>query len=179
MHNILLYKEIKDIPINKIQECVSNATKIPVSVMLQKTRKREIVSARQISMSLSKRFNSYSLEKIGEKHGGKDHATVLHACKTIQNLLDTKDLAITRDYNDSLHYIKEWCNKQADLIKPTLSDLKRKEKLLVKELYEVRNYIHKFEYKPIDSSMIKTWIRNRVPLNTRELLLNLYKQSKI
>lgn len=53
-----------------------------------KTRKREIVQARQISMYLSKKYTDYSLSRIGDILGRKDHATVLHACKTISEQLE-------------------------------------------------------------------------------------------
>jgi len=54
-----------------------------------KTRKREIVQARQIAMFFSKNLTKSSLSTIGSLIGGKDHATVLHACKTINNLIET------------------------------------------------------------------------------------------
>jgi chromosomal replication initiator protein len=54
-----------------------------------KTRKREIVQARQIAMYFSKTFTKSSLAAIGSQIGGKDHATVLHACRTVANLKDT------------------------------------------------------------------------------------------
>jgi chromosomal replication initiation ATPase DnaA len=62
---------------------------IPVELMDSPTRKREIVQARQIAMFISKHRTKQSLAQIGLEIGDKDHATVLHACKTIQNLLDT------------------------------------------------------------------------------------------
>ena len=54
-----------------------------------KTRKREIVQARQIAMYFAKGMTKLSLATIGAQIGGKDHATVLHACKTVNNLIDT------------------------------------------------------------------------------------------
>jgi chromosomal replication initiator protein len=57
--------------------------------LLSNTRKREIVQARQIAMYLSKNYTKYSAVQIGAQIGGKDHTTVLHACKTVQNLMDT------------------------------------------------------------------------------------------
>jgi len=53
------------------------------------TRKREIVQSRQISMYFAKKLTKYSLAEIGYNIGGKDHATVLHAIKTVNNLIDT------------------------------------------------------------------------------------------
>jgi chromosomal replication initiator protein len=54
-----------------------------------KTRKREVVQARQISMYFSKKMTKSSLASIGAHCGGKDHATVLHACRTVNNLQET------------------------------------------------------------------------------------------
>ena len=60
-----------------------------VDVLQSKTRKREIVQARQIAMYFSKNLTSSSLSTIGSVIGGKDHATVLHAYKTVNNLAET------------------------------------------------------------------------------------------
>jgi chromosomal replication initiator protein len=62
---------------------------MPVESLQAKTRKREIVQARQIAMFFSKNMTKSSLASIGSQIGGKDHATVLHACKTVSNLKDT------------------------------------------------------------------------------------------
>lgn len=59
------------------------------NAMQSKTRKREVVQARQIAMTLSKYMTKASLQEIGNIIGQKDHATVLHAIKTIHNLIDT------------------------------------------------------------------------------------------
>ena len=52
------------------------------------SRKREIVQARQITMYLAKKHTSASFSRIGKVVGGKDHATVLHACKTVKDQMD-------------------------------------------------------------------------------------------
>jgi chromosomal replication initiator protein len=57
--------------------------------MKSKTRKREVVQARQIAMYFSKSLTKASLASIGAHCGGKDHATVLHACRTVNNLMET------------------------------------------------------------------------------------------
>jgi chromosomal replication initiator protein len=62
---------------------------MPVDSLLSKTRKREVVQARQIAMFFSKNLTKSSLASIGSQIGQKDHATVLHACKTVNNLMDT------------------------------------------------------------------------------------------
>ena len=65
---------------------------IPVEQVKSKTRKREIVQARQISMFLAKAFTKNSLKTIGEHFGGRDHTTVIHSCQTVKDLMDTDSL---------------------------------------------------------------------------------------
>jgi chromosomal replication initiator protein len=79
----------KEISIDYIQKVVCNYFNIPVDMIQSRTRKREIVQARQVAMFFSKSLTKSSLATIGSQIGGKDHATVLHACKTVNNLLDT------------------------------------------------------------------------------------------
>jgi chromosomal replication initiator protein len=85
----LVKNTTKELSIDYIQKVVSDYFNIPVELMHSKTRKREIVQARQISMYFSKSLTKSSLALIGSQIGGKDHATVLHACKTVNNLLET------------------------------------------------------------------------------------------
>lgn len=79
----------KEISIDYIQKIVCDYFNIPIDLVLSKTRKREIVQARQVAMFFSKSLTKSSLTTIGSRIGGKDHATVLHACKTVNNLIDT------------------------------------------------------------------------------------------
>jgi len=79
----------KNISIDYIQKIVCNYFNVPIDLIHSKTRKREIVQARQIAMYFSKSLTKASLTTIGSQIGGKDHATVLHACKTVNNLMDT------------------------------------------------------------------------------------------
>ena len=79
----------REITIDYIQKIVCDYYRIPIDLMQSKTRKREIVQARQVSMFFSKSMTKASLASIGSQIGGKDHATVLHACKTVNNLIDT------------------------------------------------------------------------------------------
>jgi len=62
---------------------------IPADAIKEKTRKREIVEARQVAMYLAKRNTKESLAVIGRNIGSKNHTTVLYACKTVDNLLET------------------------------------------------------------------------------------------
>ncbi|MCF0211981.1 MAG: chromosomal replication initiator protein DnaA [Bacteroidales bacterium] len=76
----------REITIDVIQKTVCDSLGVPVDSILSKTRKREIVQARQITMYFAKKLTNASLAVIGQQCGNKDHATVLHACKTIANL---------------------------------------------------------------------------------------------
>lgn len=89
----------REVSIDYIQKVVSDYFNMPVELMKSKTRKREIVQARQIAMYFSKKLTKSSLASIGMQCGGKDHATVLHACKTVNNLIDT-DKTFRKFIND-------------------------------------------------------------------------------
>ena len=79
----------REISIDYIQKVVCDYFSIPVDMINSKTRKREIVQARQLAMFFSKKMTKSSLASIGLHCGNKDHATVLHACRTVNNLIDT------------------------------------------------------------------------------------------
>jgi chromosomal replication initiator protein len=79
----------REISIDFIQKVVSDYFNIPMELLKSKTRKREVVQARQIAMYFAKSMTKSSLASIGMQCGGKDHATVLHACRTVNNLLET------------------------------------------------------------------------------------------
>ncbi|MBN2813239.1 MAG: chromosomal replication initiator protein DnaA [Bacteroidales bacterium] len=79
----------REVSIDYIQKVVCNYFDVQVDSLQSKTRKREIVQARQVAMYFSKNLTKSSLATIGSQIGGKDHATVLHACKTVNNLVET------------------------------------------------------------------------------------------
>ncbi|MBW6535932.1 MAG: chromosomal replication initiator protein DnaA [Mariniphaga sp.] len=79
----------RELSIEYISKVVCDYFNMSVESLQTKTRKREIVQARQITMYFSKTLTKYSLASIGAQIGNKDHATVLHACKTVNNLKDT------------------------------------------------------------------------------------------
>jgi chromosomal replication initiator protein len=78
-----------EISIDYIQKIVCDYFDLPLDTLKSKTRKREVVQARQIAMYFSKSLTKSSLSNIGIHCGGKDHATVLHACRTVNNLMET------------------------------------------------------------------------------------------
>jgi chromosomal replication initiator protein len=79
----------REISIDYIQKIVCDYFNIPIELINSKTRKREIVQARQLAMYFSKKHTKSSLANIGLHCGNKDHATVLHACRTVNNLVET------------------------------------------------------------------------------------------
>ncbi len=79
----------REVSIDFIQKAVCDYFEVPVDKLKEKTRKRQVVQARQLSMYLSKNFTKNSLKAIGKHFGGRDHSTVIHSCQAIQNLMDT------------------------------------------------------------------------------------------
>jgi len=79
----------REVSIDYIQKVVSEYFQMDVDTLQSKTRKRHIVQARQLAMFFAKKFTKASLASIGSQIGKRDHATVLHACKTVDNLSST------------------------------------------------------------------------------------------
>lgn len=79
----------REVSIDYIQKVVSDYFQMDVETLQSKTRKRHIVQARQLAMFFAKKFTKASLASIGSQIGKRDHATVLHACKTVDNLSAT------------------------------------------------------------------------------------------
>lgn len=92
MTNKLVSSVQKEISITEIQKNVGTYFGLTVEAISSKTRKREIVQARQIAMYFCRSLTKSSLASIGAQIGGKDHATVLHACKTVEDLMETDKL---------------------------------------------------------------------------------------
>lgn len=79
----------REVSIDYIQKIVSDYFQMDVETLQSKTRKRHIVQARQLAMFFAKKLTKASLASIGSQIGQRDHATVLHACKTVDNLAST------------------------------------------------------------------------------------------
>lgn len=79
---------------------------IHISFLDSKTRRREIVKAKQISQYFTKKKTKLSLDMIGQLIGNKDHATVLHSIKTVNNLMDTDKI-----YKSEIEEIERMLNK--------------------------------------------------------------------
>ena len=81
--------EKRPITIEEIIKKVTEYYAVEPSVLNTRSRKREVVLVRQVAMYLAKKYLDLSTSKIGQYIGKRDHATVLHACKTITNLAET------------------------------------------------------------------------------------------
>ncbi|MDG1688153.1 MAG: chromosomal replication initiator protein DnaA [Gammaproteobacteria bacterium] len=89
----------KLVTLESIQKTVAEYFKIRVSDLLSKKRTRSIARPRQIAMALAKVLTNHSLPEIGEAFGGRDHTTVLHACRKVAELLET-DSRIAEDHRN-------------------------------------------------------------------------------
>ncbi len=78
-----------EVNVDYLQKTVAGHYKIPLEQLKSKSRKREIVTARQVAMYLAKKHTNHSLKSIGHYFGGRDHSTVIHALQVVNNLLDT------------------------------------------------------------------------------------------
>jgi chromosomal replication initiator protein len=97
----LLALQDKLVTIGNIQKTVADYYKIRVADLLSKRRSRSVARPRQLAMSLAKELTTHSLPEIGDAFGGRDHTTVLHACKKIKELR-TADMRVTEDYANLL-----------------------------------------------------------------------------
>ena len=97
----LLAVQEKLVTVENIQKIVAEYYKIRLADMLSKRRSRSIARPRQIAMSLAKELTSHSLPEIGDLFGGRDHTTVLHACRKIKQLRESEN-RIGEDYKNLL-----------------------------------------------------------------------------
>lgn len=91
----------KLVTIDNIQRSVAEYYKIKMADMLSKRRNRSVARPRQVAMSLSKELTNHSLPEIGDAFGGRDHTTVMHACKQVKKLRGSS-IDIQEDYNNLL-----------------------------------------------------------------------------
>ncbi|MEZ4911100.1 MAG: chromosomal replication initiator protein DnaA [Saprospiraceae bacterium] len=81
-----------ELSLDKIKKLVAKHFDVPVEKLQEKTRLRNVVVARQLSMYLAKNFTNSSLKVIGDSFGGRDHSTVIHSLRAVQDLMDTDTL---------------------------------------------------------------------------------------
>jgi chromosomal replication initiator protein len=97
----LLSLQAKLVTIENIQKTVADYYKVRMSDLLSPRRSRSIARPRQVAMALAKELTNHSFPEIGAAFGGRDHTTVLHACKRIKDLRD-EDLRMSEDYSNLL-----------------------------------------------------------------------------
>ena len=97
----LLALQEKLVSIDNIQRTVAEYYKIKIADLLSKRRSRSVARPRQVAMALSKEVTNHSLPEIGDAFGGRDHTTVLHACRKIAELRES-DADISEDYKNLL-----------------------------------------------------------------------------
>ena len=101
----LLAIQYRQISIDNIQRTVADYYKIKVSEMYSKKRTRNVARPRQMAMALAKELTQLSLPDIGEAFGGRDHTTVLHACRKIAEL-KTESPDLNRDFEALLQVLR-------------------------------------------------------------------------
>jgi chromosomal replication initiator protein len=95
----LLALQDKQVSMENIKRIVAEYYKIKVADLLSKRRNRSVARPRQVAMALAKELTNHSLPEIGDGFGGRDHTTVLHACRKIKELRDTS-ADIREDYKN-------------------------------------------------------------------------------
>lgn len=103
LKDLLSFQE-RLVTINNIQKVVAEYFKIRIADLHAKDRSRQVARPRQIAMTLAKELTDHSLPEIGDAFGGRDHTTVLHACRKINDLV-TKDPRVHEDYNNLLRIL--------------------------------------------------------------------------
>ncbi len=97
----LLALQDKQVSLDNIQRTVAEYYKIKLADLMSKRRSRSVARPRQVAMALAKELTNHSLPEIGDSFGGRDHTTVLHACRKIKEMRDS-DHDIAEDYQNLL-----------------------------------------------------------------------------
>jgi chromosomal replication initiator protein len=97
----LLNLQARLVTIENIQKTVADYFKVRLSDLLSERRSRSVARPRQVAMALAKELTVHSLPEIGEAFGGRDHTTVLHACKRIRELQESEP-RVAEDYSNLL-----------------------------------------------------------------------------
>jgi chromosomal replication initiator protein len=101
LQNIVSNIEV-EVDIDFIQKAVSEYFSVPLDALKAKTRKKEIVVARQVAMYFAKEYTNFSLKAIGQYFGGRDHSTVIHAIQSVNEMLESN-----RKFKTSLDELKK------------------------------------------------------------------------
>ncbi|MDN3525018.1 chromosomal replication initiator protein DnaA [Halomonas sabkhae] len=100
----LLALQDKQVGVDNIQRTVAEYYKIKLADLLSKRRSRSVARPRQVAMALAKELTNHSLPEIGDAFGGRDHTTVLHACRKVQALQD-ESADVREDYKNLLRIL--------------------------------------------------------------------------
>jgi len=100
----LLNLQARLVTIENIQKTVADYYKVRLSDLLSERRSRSVARPRQVAMALSKELTAHSLPEIGEAFGGRDHTTVMHACKRVKELQES-DQRCAEDYSNLLRIL--------------------------------------------------------------------------
>jgi chromosomal replication initiator protein len=100
----LLSLQDKLVTIENIIKTVAEYYKIKVSDLLSQRRNRSLARPRQVAMALAKELTNHSLPEIGEAFGGRDHTTVLHACRKVKELMES-DVDVMEDYKNLIRIL--------------------------------------------------------------------------
>ena len=103
LHDLLVVQN-KMVTMTNIQKTVMEYFKIRTADLLGKSRRRSVARPRQIAMALTKELTNHSLPEIGDAFGSRDHTTVLHACRRIEDLRNT-DVRVGEDYKNLLRQL--------------------------------------------------------------------------
>lgn len=103
LKDLLLFQE-RLVTINNIQKTVAEYYKIRLADLHSKTRVRQIARPRQVAMALAKELTNHSLPEIGEAFGGRDHTTVIHACRKVKEL-SGKDARMREDFDNLMRLL--------------------------------------------------------------------------
>jgi chromosomal replication initiator protein len=97
----LLSLQARLVTVENIQKTVADYYKVRIADLLSKRRSRSVARPRQVAMALAKELTTHSLPEIGDAFGGRDHTTVMHACKRIKELRDAEQ-RVQEDYSNLL-----------------------------------------------------------------------------
>lgn len=100
----LLALQDKQVSMDNIQRTVTEYYKIKMAELMSKRRSRSVARPRQVAMALAKELTNHSLPEIGDSFGGRDHTTVLHACRKIKEMREI-DADIREDYQNLLRLL--------------------------------------------------------------------------
>jgi chromosomal replication initiator protein len=97
----LLTLQARLVTVENIQKTVADYYKLRIADLLSKRRSRSVARPRQVAMALAKELTTHSLPEIGDAFGGRDHTTVMHACKRIKELREVEP-RIQEDFSNLL-----------------------------------------------------------------------------